>query len=839
LKTLWIKRWYRCLLVSAIFCPGSTFFAQESIKDTTIVVKKNVPEQDKLDVRNQKKDSISNNNSIAEVDSTGKKLITKEIKGFRKGFKMPFASSNTKKDTSSSKDKAKNVLPKTDSLHLKSTLVKKLGLNDTTSIFKKLEKTAKTSGNVSAGYDYGVVPFTTNTTLPLGFYKAEGNIKVEAMKLPFDVTFYYSDLNTISGLHNYFRVSFDSKKFQDNMRQKASGQVEEQKGKLGNLYKERQDLERKLYYLKSMPEPSDYEQGIGKSFDYTGMMKTPAMPKVGTLPKDSVKLPKDSLSSSGKGSTDSLARSEAKLKHEADSIAAFQKEYEHKYDSIQKVITKYQKQLDQIEWAIMYAKKLMHSMDDPNQIVSGQTTPYLSKTENLFLKVKKLDIGLCYPNNSTFLISGSAIKGVNLEMENENFFFAFTSGKTLSNLIYSTNPLQNNLNNTQNLYNFFDFNNVNSGRRVTSVKFGPGRKEGTHLHVGILYGYGSTSYPFDLNPTGPTGLQYEKNYVVELDGKIVVTKNNVLDLVYGKSAILQSSVSTGDFQKGVSAIFDPLRSNAALVRFTSTIPKTKTKVTLTTRWVDPFFKSYGVGFMRDDNFRYEIKAEQTLTSKIKLTTFFRKEQDNLLSYYNYTTNLTTIGANLSVKINRNFSVRVGYNPVLQTVVTKDNSYSLNNHNNISNLVLIFNPHLKKFSSTFNALYSYYNLSNVLQTNEFQSVNVSNTTQFKSGFRFISSATWFHSSVIDTNGNNTLLIVEEVGYSFKKGAMVSIGGKAAHNTVIDWEYGYMAKFLFPVIKHFSLEGSFEKLVIGDFYNSLNRAQVEKFPYYCSLKVTYKW
>jgi CRISPR/Cas system-associated endonuclease Cas3-HD len=186
---------------------------------------------------------------------------------------------------------------------------------------------------------------------------------------------------------------------------------------------------------------------------------------------------------------------------------------------------------------------------------------------------------------------------------------------------------------------------------------------------------------------------------------------------------------------------------------------------LTSRWVDPFFKSYGVGFMRADNFRYEVKAEQVITSKIKLTTLFRKEQDNLLSMYNYTTNLTTIGANLSIKISRNLTVRAGYNPVLQAVTTKDNSYSLNNRNNISNFVVTYNPHLKKINTSFNALYSYYNLTSAIQTNVFESINVNNTTMLKSGFRFLSSATWFHSSVLDTNGNNTLLIVEEVGYSF--------------------------------------------------------------------------
>jgi hypothetical protein len=752
---------------------------------------------------------------------------------------MPSALSNKNKDTLSMQDKVKGKLLKSDSLHIKTSLFKKLGLNDSTNLLKRMEKTGKTTGNVSVGYDYGVVPFTTSTTFPLGFFKAEGNSKVEAFKLPFDLSFYYSDLKSVSGLHNYFRLSFDAKTYQDNIKQQESGAIEKQKAKLGDLYKERQDLEKKLYYLKSMPDPSVYEKGLS-SFDYAGMVKAPSLPKQAlNLPKDSLKFSKDSLATPNMGGTDSLAKIRAKEKHEADSTAAALKVYEHRYDSIQRVISKYEKDRDQVEWDIMYAKKVIHALEDPNQIMSKEAAPYISKANGMLMSVRKFEIGLCYPNNSTFLINGAAIKGVNLEMENSNFFFAFTYGKTLSTLVYTNNVVQNTLSNTQNLYNFFDFNNVTGSRRVTSVKFGPGKKDETHLHVGILYGVGSSNYPFDLNPVMPQGYKYEKNYVIELDGKIVLTKNNVLDLVYGKSSLLQSSSTFGDINKGVTSILDPMRSNAALARFTSTISKTKTKITLTSRWVDPFFKSYGVGFMRADNFRYEVKAEQVITSKIKLTTLFRKEQDNLLSMYNYTTNLTTIGANLSIKISRNLTVRAGYNPVLQAVTTKDNSYSLNNRNNISNFVVTYNPHLKKINTSFNALYSYYNLTSAIQTNVFESINVNNTTMLKSGFRFLSSATWFHSSVLDTNGNNTLLIVEEVGYSFKKGAVVSIGGKAAHNSVVDWQYGYMVKILLPVVKHFSIEASFEKLVIGDFYNSFNRAQVQAFPYYCSLKVIYNW
>jgi len=751
---------------------------------------------------------------------------------FKKGMKMPVSAPKIKKDTASLTGKGKGVIPQSDSLHGKQALGKVLPKRDTSGILFDLKKNVKTSGNVSLGYDYGIVPFTTSTTMPLGFYKAEGNSKVEVKSIPADVMFYYSDLQSISGLRNYFRVSFDEKKFKENMQNKAAGQIEQEKSRLGNLYKERQDLEKKLDYMKSMPDPSDYEQGIGKSFDVSGIVKVPP------LPKESMTFPKDSLSApKGAAGNDSIARLKAKEKQEADSIAAFSKEYSRKYDSIQKVITKYQKMVDDIEWKIAYAKKTIHALENPEQLASKEASPYLGKVNSTLMNVKKLDVGLCYPNYSTFLISGATVRGVNLEAEKEGFFLGFTYGKTLSNLLYTNNMVQNSLSNMQNLYNFFDFTRVNDSRRIVAIKMGPGKKDETHLHVGFLYGIGSTSY---ITEVIPPGFNYEKNYVIEVDGKVVITKNNILDLVYGKSSILQSSSLTGDFQKGLNAIMDPQRSNAALVRFASTLARIKTKVTLTGRYVDPFFTSYGIGFMRSDNFRYELKAEQTLTKKIKLTTLLRKEQDNLLSLYNYTTRLTTIGANISIKLNRTLTLRAGYSPVLQTVDTKDGSYSLNNHNNISNFILTYTPRMKKLMTSFNALYSYYNLSTLTQTNLFQNVNVNNTLQGKgSPLRFTTSANWFYRSGADTAGNNTLMITEDISYTVKKGAVFSVGGKAAHNDLMNWQYGYMVRAHIPVIKHFSIEGSFEKLVIGDFYNSLGLQQIQKFPYYCSGKIIYNW
>src|ERR1700739_704572 len=72
---------------------------------------------------------------------------------------------------------------------------------DSTSRKRILKKIIpKTYGTVSAGYDYGVIPFASNASYPLGYFKTQGNIGVTTLGIPLLATYYYSTLKSVSGL---------------------------------------------------------------------------------------------------------------------------------------------------------------------------------------------------------------------------------------------------------------------------------------------------------------------------------------------------------------------------------------------------------------------------------------------------------------------------------------------------------------------------------------------------------------------------------------------------------------------------------------------------------------
>lgn len=665
-----------------------------------------------------------------------------------------------------------------------------------------------TSGALSAGYEYGVIPFVVDTAYPVGFFKTEGNFSVQAYNIPVTVSYYYADIGTVTGLNNYFRVSFDERRFKQTLHDKAAAKRSLMQQELQVLHKEKQQAEQRLYYLRyleaNLPAPS---AGVPPT-----QLQLPSAAAPATL-SPSPQNPLDTL------------------KTDAGTLAV-------NGDTLDSAISAYTGKVKMLQERIDRMSREINALNDPAHAMA-QGYADAGRAQRFLYGIKKLELGLCYPSYSTFLVSGAPVRGVNMEYETSDLFFAFTQGTTISNLMFQPDPVKNRLQNFRNLYNFFDYSNMEAGRKITAVKLGYGKPSATHLHIGILYGQGNTSYQAVTDPAFVTNRLTEKNYAAELDGRYVINEQNTIDFVYGRSALQQEGMLYAEGERGFSSLLVPNHSNAALARFTSSIKKTATRITLTGRLVDPFFMSYGVGFLRPDNTRYEAKAEQQVSKKIKIAARYRREQDNLLSLYNINTTLQTIGTDVSMRISRHLFVRAGYNPVLQRVESNDNTIAFSNRNNISNVVLTWNPKSKRVQASINALYSYYNLDDGSGNNIYHNAGITNTVRFKSPFTNLVTINWFNAKATGVPGGNTVLATEELGYTGKKGYGFTAGAKLAMSEHTSLQAGYSAKTIIPVYGPFSLEACAEKLVIGDFYNTFDAERLKRFPYYTYIKLNCNW
>lgn len=721
--------------------------------------------------------------------------------------------------------------------------IPKIQKPETPKIKKIIRPSFKSKGNISFGYEYGWLPFASTATVPVGNYKTEGEMEFSAFGFPLRFSFFYSDIKYNTGINNHYKISFDINAYKEEMRKKLGEQQELLKGQLGNTLKQQQIVEKKLLYMEHLKQQMDTDKNLNLkkpdlSFDkemLQSKLSDIQLPDTAGLKGKAISyIPSYSLPG-----TDSLKNEYLdKVSGLQDSAMGNIKSAKNKipYDSVTAQINNYRKQLNEMKSTVAETKE---KIDKLQEIAKNPTavSPMAGKKEKFMAGIKKFEVGLCYPSYSTFLVSNMPVKGLNIQYEKNEWFTAFTYGTTVNTLLFSPDPVRNILDNTKNLYNFFDFNNVEAGRKIIAAKTGFGAKEKTHFYVGLLYGLGSNSY-ISNSENSKILRGREQNTVIEVDAKYEVNKNHSFDLIYGKSSIRDLTFLVEEYNNAIDQITSDFRSNAAIFRYNGYINKTKTKLTVSSRLIDPFFRSFGVAYMRSDNLRHELKLEQPIKSKLKYTMSLRYDEDNLLNLYQYKTRLYTWGNNLQWKMGKRTTIRVAYNPVIQNIKTGE--AIIKNNNSITNVVLTYVPKTKSVSMQNTAVYSYYNLTTDSQQINFQNIMFSQQIQFRNGFRSGLTSSWYKNNLTDSLSNNSIISVLEGGYTSKKGNSISVAGKAALFKMKQLQGGFSIKGGFKVYKKLSMELQVERLVAGEFYNTYNiQNGLGNFPYYSSAKLTYKW
>ena len=728
----------------------------------------------------------------------------------------------------------------------------------------KQYKAIKPFGNISIGYEYGVLPSVAGG-YPVGGYKTEGNISFLVLNLPLELNYSYTDIKNTIGINNYFRLSYDANRYKDQMQDKLNVKDKLMTEQLNKLQLQQTELKQKMEYLSFLKNNPNYNTAAIEKVKTqlpAGLNDSIQLPTNTLLPSDSIHtslsntstLPNGLLSSSilndtinGKLTSQEVisisdttksaldnktndsttvvndsVETQNKLKKRNEEVITKLAEFKTKYDSINEKVTEIQKEIEQIK-----AVK-----ENPMIVVN----PYLSKVQSFMRNIKKIEIGLCHPSSSTFLVNNIPLQGINIEYGTDEKFITACYGTTINAVLYNTNTIQGAVEGARNLYNYFDFGNLSSGRKIFSLKGGIGKQDASHLYAGFLIGKGRSDY---LSPMADlsSSASKESNFVAELDAKYKFTDNVSIDVVLGKSSIKEEDLSVEQLKRGVNELFSNYRSYAFLGRLNVVISKTKTKLTFSTRWVDPYFKSFGVGFLRSDNLRYEVKAEQIITKKIKYTIAYRREEDNILNLFNYSNVLQSINNSLNIKLSRQVNIRLNYVPLFREL--KSSEVTIKDRNQIATVMFSYTPRPRKVNAMFNALYSKYIISGDSATINFENIAYSHMAQWKSGFKTGLNVSWFKNSLKDSLNNDTYLGVLDVGYAFKNSGSFSVGGKIAWKQAQNPKYGFVVKLSLKVYKGLFWEGEAEKILIGDYYNSFIIGEIEKFPYYCNTRLILKF
>jgi hypothetical protein len=671
-------------------------------------------------------------------------------------------------------------------------------------------------GLISNQFDYGIVPYyISNNSSPQNIFKSQGDVKFSAKKLPFVLSYFYSNPASQFGLQNYYTLRFDAEAYQQNIQNECVAKKAVYQEKLNNAQKLKQECAQKLAYCEAMQNytnTSVTKPNMGLYSDSAAIQKS--------IPNTLNAVPDTSITNykPGMSKADSVKYRENAY---ADSLlSTFNADTNYqKIKAYKESIEMYDKQIREYEQAVKFM--------DSNQIDAPEN-PYLTKAKNFLSNVKKFEIGLCYPNYSTFLINNLTLKGINVGYETSNYFVNASYGKTISNLLNQSTGNNTIVNSFQNYSNFFDFSKNEDGRKILAGKVGLGNASKSYLAFGALYGVGNKSYYQSTN-------SIEKNIVYEVDSRIAY-KGYIVSASFAKSFLKPGGSNENP------DVFSKTRNNGLQIRFSGAIPYVKTKFSLGYRIVDPFFKSYGVGFIRTDNIRYEAKLEQVVSSKLKFGANYRRDEDNILKRYGFKSSLNFLSFTTKVKLLRKrVDIQLIYTPILQKIENLNTHFITQNKSDMKNVVIAYTPKLKRLTTTLTGVYSQYTLYDSVGLRNMENMNLNALIIFKNSLKFGLSSGYFDSNVRDSSATpKTILTSIETGFTFKKNINTSLTLKHSYNLSSKTEqYGAACNVNFPIKQYFTIDLHAEKIIIGDFYNSLNLGNVERFPYYCYVKLNLKF
>lgn len=663
---------------------------------------------------------------------------------------------------------------------------------------------------------------------------ADGNFDIQLKSIPLAGSFYYSNLGTITGLNNYFTIKFDAEKYKQQLKDKLLKEKNERLKKIQDLQSKKQDLLKKLSYLdllksRKIKLPIDSSKfnpsslGIVNPLDtinldqYQDSLQNTIHGNIPNIDTASYMNQIDSIQNSAMSNLPDYDPDDIS-NYWNDTLQAQKDFIENSLSKIDSTIDVYNK------YKNLNIDSLRHETNLPKELLP-------SKLSNIMSTIKKFDIGMCYPNYSYFLVSRVPLRGVNVELNKGKWYGAFTHGKTVNNLFFTNNIIQNNLNRIRNLYNFFDFNNVDDGRKVTAAKFGYGNKNSTHLYTGFLYGLGKTSY---LDTTSSS--DNESNYVIELDGKLKISKHQDIEVFYGRSYVQVDNVNLGGSPVNY-LLSKEEKTNAVFTRYNASFSKLGTQLKASFRYIDPFFRSFGVGFIRSDNMRYELKLKQKLGKKIKIGGFVRNEEDNLLKIYDITNTLFSYGVSADFRPMKKMVIKADFRPIVQQVDAGVDSLSLTNNNWILNVVGNYQNRFKKTYLSVTGVYSYYQLYNGELNNSY--INYSLTKSLQINSKIQNDLIFNRFETTDTIGSPISNILQN-DFTVRAEKLEVTGMlKSAFSNNFSAQLGYGIRANYKITKNVILQITGEKLVFGDFYNSLQQANLESFPYYFTSKIRFVW
>jgi len=697
------------------------------------------------------------------------------------------------------------------------------------------------SGQLNIGYQRGAIYFNTEDGKPQENYFLNATLGLDVFKIPFNVNLDYSSLGSIYGQKLSFNMSFDALKYRELKMKSLNEQEFKVREHLDDITKARQlSIQKSAYFETVLQDTSLLNAAYMKEKIREDSLRTVTKMDPGIL-KVNLDSLEENLSSGDsvinsnalliQGAVDSLRNKSSfnKADLEQDKINGKVQQFRDSLSRCWRVENvKVDKYTSEIAETQAKADSLKKANDHLNKGYVLSNSP-----QDWFNSVQRLEFGLIYPDFSTFLIHGTVLNGVATEIQKGDVYIAFAHGKTLNPALYFNNTPAESSSPFHGIEGMFG-NDYSTGRKITSAKFGYGRKEATHLYFGFLTGKGLQDYYLQGNASNT-----ESNLVLELDGRIDASPKLFFEFAYGKSALNQSGLNE-ESEDSKSDIFSfNERTNALDAKVTYLPSKILSKINFRMKWVDPYFRSYGIEYMHRDFVRYEMSIEKKINRKVKLTFSYREEKSNVLNEFLTTSTIRAFGGSLDAKLRKNLQLRAAFNPVFQRFEEGNQQAAQLASDNYMNYAIL----------TYWLTWKQKQVFLVSSFNDFRVNNDSNDLRYQNGSLNLSvfwnkavsttHAVQFASSENRMSKTSDVIFSNAVKYSIQKWVDVSAGIKNNGFSFKPYDLGYNCSVVFKKLssKNILILFNLEKIVNGDYYYPITNKKIDQYPFFSEVKLTY--
>lgn len=544
---------------------------------------------------------------------------------------------------------------------------------------------------------------------------------ITVLGLPFTSNFFFTTEANNTYKNNFFSIRFDV----EAMRRKAAEQVQNQVNEARKLDRlrqvdlqkygmEQQRYEQELDRLKQQrPDLKEMEEAIRKQTEakvreQLEQEKQELEEKIKNLPEEERKKleaqyqqKKDSMMAAYKqGAMDSLSA----LKDGKDT--AVMNRYMRLQSKIDQVKAKKKEIEDLRQMDSAGLLKDARNVRDPDQIrkMAQDKLPGKELLQSI-LSIDRFGIGLVNPQYSEFTLFAASVKGLDIGINKDKYFYDLTLGKTTRQFL---GPFSG----TKPVYD----------RYIGVVRLGIGELKGQFIAAEYLYA-------FDDKITDPQQPMV-KNGVLNVSGRINFLHKMSLEANAAQSTYKESFVKLENIVANPAArVLGPEANMAYQGKLTQTVSK-NIKLDASIRQTGAGFRTVGNPFLRrnfrEAQFNYE---QQMLKNRIKLTAFYKEMRDNLSETNIATNRMKGYGLKLSTAFEKYPNLMLSYSPYQQGNNHPDSLYRTNNQFAVTtamltykkqyktlqwNMILNYTRSAMQISGRGNVAYQLYSAVNTLQ-----------------------------------------------------------------------------------------------------------------------------